>query len=428
MLMQRWIAGVAVAATMLGAGQAQAQAAPGDPLGPQFTITTQGGSAPQVARDAAGNFLAVWQEPYISARRYYADGTPQGPQFQVTPASQPSAHAPALAMSAAGDYVVAWRAFDPVDSATLIYARSFDAGGAPRSALLQVARLTQGAGYHSVAMAPDGRFVVVWNDFVQIYGPIPGVSEGTFALGYSTVHARRYALDGSGGAGNILVTSSLTNPTPLLGTYNAYAPQAAMDAQGNFVVVWEDKTALTNNVIYAQRYKASGLPAGLKTRINPTLPLVAYQPVVAMDHAGNYLIGWHVLHRISSNYSSGYDVWARRYSAAGLGQGAAFQVNAGPGGGVSIHEALDVALDPDGDAVVAWAGSPGNSCCVPSEIDLQRYSAAGAAQGGKTSVTPSGSDEVRITAPPSVAMDSYGNVVVIWFALEGLQARLYQAY
>lgn len=424
---KHWFASIAIAATLLAMGPAQA--GPGDPLGPQFNIATQTGGRgpPQVARDSAGNFLAVWEGPFISARRYYANGSPQGAPFRVTPTDQPSAHSPSLGMSSAGDYVVAWQAYDPVDSSSHIYARSFDAAGLPRSAVLHVTQLERDSGYHSVAMGADGRFVVVWNEFTQFYGPIPGSSEFTFSLGYSSVRAKRYALDGSPDGANLLVGTSVTNPVPILGTYNAVPPTVAMNAQGGFVVAWEDKTAASSSVIYARRYGAGGL-GGLKTRINPLLPLTAYQPTVAMDHAGNYLIGWHVLHKTGNNSSSGYDVWARRYSAAGAAQGAAFQVNAGAGGGVSIHEALDVALDPDGDAVVAWAGSPGNSCCVPSEIDLQRYSAAGAAQGGKTSVTPSGDESVRIPAAPSVAMDGYGNVVVVWYDLDGLQGRLYQAY
>jgi len=428
MPMKHWFASIAMAANLLATGPAQA--GPGDPLGPQFTIATQAGgrAPPQVARDAAGNFLAVWEGPFISARRYYANGTPQGPQFRVTPTDQPSAHSPSLAMSSAGDYVVAWQAYDPIDSSSHVYARSFDASGLPRSAVLHVAALTQGTGYHSVAMGPDGRFVVVWNDFVQFFAPIPGVSEGLLSAGYSNLRAQRYALNGSPDGGKLLVTTSVTNPTPLSGVHNASPPQAAMDAQGGFVVAWEDQTVTSASVIYARRYAAGGLGGGLKTRINPQFPLEAYQPSLAMDHAGNYLIGWHVRHFLSSNYSSGYDVWARRYSATGSAQGAAFQVNAGAGGGVSIQEAVDVALDPNGDAVVAWAGSPGDSCCVPSEIDLQRYSAAGVAQGGKTSVTPSGDESARIPAAPSVAMDSYGNVVVVWYELDDLKGRLYQAY
>lgn len=433
MRLMQGFASVAVIATALFAS-IPAQAGPGDPMGTAFTVTTSAGSGtPQVARDAAGNFLVVWRgempapAPPIYARRYYANGTPQGPEFAVD-APGFLATDPQLAMDAAGNYAIAWRAQDPITSATYIQARAFNASNAALSPVLRVAQLTQSAGYHSVAMAPDGRFVVVWNNFVVINGPIPGQDEGGFGVGYSTVQARRYNLDGSGGLGNILVNPSLTNPVPLLGIYNATPPRAAMDAQGNFVVVWEDRTLLTNSVIYAQRYRAGGLPAGLKTRINPLLPLQAFQPTVAMDHAGNYLVAWHTPHSTGNLSSSGYDLWARRYSAAGLGQGAAFQLNAS--GGISIEESLSVARDPDGDSVIAWTGSTGMYCCTPKEVDIQRYAADGSPRGGKTAVRSDPSDYgAPIVSAPTTAMDAYGNVVVVWYEPDGvLMGRLYQAY
>ncbi|HEY0914993.1 MAG TPA: hypothetical protein VGE22_09005 [Solimonas sp.] len=432
MQMKHWFARVAVVATALFT-MAPVQAGPGDPLGAAFTVTTSAGSGqPQVARDAAGNFLVVWQTelpaptPPINARRYYANGTPQGPEFAVAAPGNLGTD-PRVAMDAAGNYVIAWRASEPGTAATLILARTFNASNAPLSPVLQVARLTQNAGYHSVAMGPDGRFVVVWNNFVVINGPIPGQDEVGFGLGYSTVQAHRYNLNGSGGLGNILVNTSLTNPVPLLGIYNATPPKAAMDAQGNFVVVWEDRTVLTTSVVHAQRYRASGLPAGLKTRINPTLPLQAFQPAVAMDHAGAYLIAWHTPHNTGGLSSSGYDLWARRYSAAGLGQGAAFQLNTA--GGISIQESLGVARDADGDSVIAWTGSPADSCCIPQEVDIQRYGADGSPRGGKTTVRGDGTEHIRIVSAPTTAMDAYGNVVVVWYEPDGvLMGRLYQAY
>lgn len=407
-----------------------AHAAPGDPIGPEFLIATDGSpwEQPEVVRDAAGNFLVVWQaEQAIHARRYFADGTPQGPRFTVSPPDALLPSNPAVAMNASGGYVVAWEDFDLDADGIFIYAQSFTADGLPHSGVLEVAELTQGAGYHNVTMNADGDFVVAWTDIWRLIVPDPfNPNEGSISVGYSTVRAKRYAFDGSESSGNILVNLSITNPLPISGSFNAVRPAVAMNAQGAFVVAWEDRSLLLNTVIQAQRFNSNGLRAGLKSRVDdPGHIQGAIAPAVAMDDAGNYLIAWQVHHSTGPNSTSGHEVWARRYTRSrlfGMTRSDPFPVSSS---GISIHSQISLAMTPDGRATVAWGGSPSNICCVPQEVDIQRYAADGTPQGGQTMVSQ---PDARISAAPSVAMDSFGNPVVVWREPDGLKGRLYEAY
>lgn len=405
-------------------------AAPGDPLGPAFTVDAgdigESFGDPVIARDAAGNFVAAWTwqgrdsdnrfYSEVRVRRHYADGTPQGPAQTISPADH-RPQAPAVSMNAAGDYVVTWRSPDPARGAR-IHARSFDTSGAARSPLLDVARLGQGIGYHSVTMNAAGSFVVTWNNFTLL-GLIPTSNEGLLYIGGSTVHARRFGLDGSSN-GSILVSTSVTNPTPLFGTNGTAPPVAAVDAQGNFVVAWEDNTALLRPVIHARRFRHDGLGIGLKVRVNPLTQANASWPSIGMDAAGNYAIGWATPHQTSPNSYSGHDLHFRRYSSAGIAQGDPVQV----GDRLSLEPRSSLAMAPEGHFAIAWVGTPSAACCIPKQILLQHYSAAGTPQGGVVVVA----DDIATNESPTAGIDGYGNVAVIWKELQQLKARLYQGF
>lgn len=424
----RWLAtGTAI---LLLLGSPALPAAPGDPLGPALTVDAgdvgESFGNPVIARDAAGNFVAAWTwqgrdsenrfYSEVRVRRHYADGTPQGPAQTISPADH-RPQAPAVGMSAAGDYVVAWRSPDPVRGAR-VYARSFDASGAARSALLDVARLGQGIGYHSVAMNAAGRFVVTWSN-LALLGVVPTSSEGLLYLGGSTVNARRFEIDGSGTA-SLLVSSSLTNPTPLFGTNSSAPPVAAMDAQGNFVVAWEDNTALLSPVIYARRFRHDGLGLGLKVRVNPWTQANASWPSIGMDAAGNYAIAWATPHQTGADSYSGHDLHFKRYSSAGIAQGDPVQV----GDRLSLDPRSSLAMSADGRFAITWAGTPSVACCIPKQILLQHYSATGMPLGGLAVVA----DDIVTNESPTAGIDGYGNVAVIWKELQRLRARLYQGF
>ena len=188
-------------------------------------------------------------------------------------------------------------------------------------------------------------------------------------------------------------------------TINPNVAQAiATDANGNYVVVW------TSNLqdgslygIYAQRFNAQGIAQGAEFLINTTTADNQINPAVAMDTAGNFVVTW------SSNLQDGdgYGVYAQRFDAAGVSQGSEFQVHTTTVGGQGTPA---IAMANDGRFVIAWS-SGGQDPDGSTGIYAQRFDASGVAQGSEFRVNTYTTGIQQLT---SVAMDSAGNFVVTW--------------
>ena len=84
-------------------------------LGGEFQVNTETfgpQNLPAVAMDAAGNFVVAWagagqgDSIGIFAQRYDSAGAPQGGEFRVNTYTPDGQDAPAVAMDADGDFVV----------------------------------------------------------------------------------------------------------------------------------------------------------------------------------------------------------------------------------------------------------------------------------------------------------------------------------
>jgi len=154
-----------------------------DPLEP--------GSLPVVAANGSGRFIVAWAAAPtgdgpggIFVRRFDASGSPLGPPVR---ASTGAGHDFAATLSAndEGSFAVAWeRNWDGRGAG--IYARTFDAAGAPRGPEIPVNSDTEGDERDpSVALAGDGRFLVLWQSLAGISGQlytVTGARLGSEAL------------------------------------------------------------------------------------------------------------------------------------------------------------------------------------------------------------------------------------------------------
>jgi hypothetical protein len=241
---------------------------------------------------------------------------------------------------------------------------------------------TGSAGQRNVATDSQGNYVVTW------------ASAGQDGSGWG-VYAQRYSATGAPLGGEFRVnTTTLSDQT---------SPSVAMDANGDFVVVWQSNAEDGSGWgIYGQRYSSSGAAQGGEFRINVTTAGDQTSPSVAMSTTGDFVVAW----ASASQDGSGLGVYARRYSASGAAQGSEFRVNTTTAGD---QTAPSVAMGIAGDFVVAWqsSGQDGSGW----GIYAQRYSASGAAQGGEFRInTTTAGDQVS----PSVAVDLSGNFAVAW--------------
>ena len=238
----------------------------------------------------------------------------------------------------------------------------------------------------SVAIAPDGNFVVVWDSVGQ---------DGS----YLGIFGQRFAASGTPLGGEFQVNSYTTG--------RQYNPSVSGDDTGNFVVVWEsygqdgDRSG-----IFAQRFSVNGDKLGGEFQVNSHTPDLQRSPSVAVDPSGSFVVVWY------SDEQDGSDlgVFGQRFSAQGVPLGGEFQVNSFTPGDQFYPS---VASDPSGDFLVAWEsyGQDGDR----SGIFAQRFSVNGNKLGGEFRVS---SYTTGNQYYPHVAADGSGNFVVVWQSLD----------
>jgi hypothetical protein len=162
--------------------------------GAEFLINTTTASSQMtasVSMDATGNFVVVWQSNLqdgsgygVFGQRYDSAGNTLGGEFQINDTTAGSQQKANVAMTATGEFVVAWagqnQAGDGSDYA--IVARRYDATGSAVSGELLVNTTTSGAQSDpNVDIRDNGDFVVAWS------GNGPGDADGVFFQRFTAV-------------------------------------------------------------------------------------------------------------------------------------------------------------------------------------------------------------------------------------------------
>ncbi|MBI3448640.1 MAG: thrombospondin type 3 repeat-containing protein [Acidobacteria bacterium] len=158
----------------------------GSPLGSEFqvnTYTTDQQQRPSVAMDGSGSFVVAWDSRYqdgpytgVFAQRFDSAGAPQGAEFRVSAYTTTGQYSASIAVSGSGDFVVAWESYGQDGSSSGVSARRFGSTGAPMGSEFQVNTYTTNTQYYpSIAVDGTGRFVVIWQSYLQ-----DGSSHGIF--------------------------------------------------------------------------------------------------------------------------------------------------------------------------------------------------------------------------------------------------------
>jgi hypothetical protein len=179
-------------------------------------------------------------------------------------------------------------------------------------------------------------------------------------------------------------------------------PAVAADSEGDFVVVWDSYAQDGDGTgVFAQRYYSVGVAAGTEFQVNSSTMEYQSYPDVAVDADGDFVVTW--VSCCSSNA-----IFAQRYDSAGNPVGGEFQVSAFTSAYNYIGRP-DVALDADGDFVVAWSTYLGNGS--GTGVFAKRYISTGSPVGTEFAVDSYG---VGYQEEPSVAADANGNFVIVW--------------
>ncbi|MGQ0622636.1 MAG: hypothetical protein ACT4QA_22470 [Panacagrimonas sp.] len=374
-------------------GAAQA-ANPGDPLGPEFRVnsfTPGNQSSPAAAVDADGDAVVVWEGAGASgdgrdifAQRYNASGRPVGGAFRVNSVTDGIQSAPAVAIDAAGDFVIVWESDGQDGNGFGIFAQRYDAAASAVGGEFRAnTHTTSQQRVPVVAADADGDVVIVWRSFAQ-----DGDGFGIFAQRYDA-------------AGNPAGTEFRVNSHTQL---DQNFPTVTADADGDVVIAWQSGAQDGDGYgIFAQRYDAAGNPAGTEFRANTYTTSNQRDAAIAADANGNFLMAWR-----SDGQDGGNDrgVFAQRFDAAGNRVGNEFRANARR---EDVRDSPAVAVDADGDFVVLWESFIQDGSVF--DTYARRFDGTGSPIGSEFRVNTF-TDFFQVS--PTVAVDADGDFLIAW--------------
>ena len=319
--------------------------------GPEFqvnTYTTGNQDRPVVGMAPDGRFVIAWESQGVDGsddgvvgQRYAASGTPQGANLLVNSFTTGFQAEVAVAVARDGSFVVVWESPGQDGSSYGVFGQRYAASGSRLGVEFQVNTFTtNGQGRASVAIAPNKTFVVVWAS-----DQVPGGLFETFA--------QRFDAGGARIGSEFQVNTYTTGyQIPLRN-----GPAVAIDAGGNFVVVWTSYDPVGQNQdgssagAFGQRFSASGTRLGGEFQVNTYTTGFQYVPAVAADSNGNFVVVWES----EGQDGSGYGAFGQRFNSSGSRLGAEFQVNTYS---TSNQFGPTVTADAQGNFVVVWGDFP----------------------------------------------------------------------
>ena len=337
---------------------------------------------PQIAIDAAGNALAVWEQSdftrlNIWANRYAA-GNGWGSAVLIETDNAGDARLPQIAIDASGNALAVWVQWDGTRYS--IWANRYAAGSGWGSAE-EIESNTGHAYEPQIASDAAGNALAVWVQW-----------EGTR---YS-IWANRYAAGSGWGSAALIETDNAGH---------AYEPQIASDAAGNALAVWAQWDG-TRTSIWANRY-VLGSGWGSAELIEADNAGDAALPQIAIDAAGNALAVWE-----QSDFTR-LNIWANRY-AAGSGWGGAVLIETDNAGGAVLPQ---IASDASGNALAVWEQWDGTRW----NIQANRY----AVGSGWDSAVLIETDNAGDTKFPQIASDAAGNALAVWGQWDGTRYNIW---
>lgn len=314
---------------------------------PVNTATTGNQRLGEVAPLQAGGWVVVWHDAQgdgqgdgIKARRFLADGAPNGSEFTVNTLIAGSQVHPSVASFDDGGFLIAWR-----DDKSAVWTRRFDknAKALPGAVERPLAQDPAGSQTQPKVATLGGAVLTVWQTVVA--GQDPDV--------------RIRLLDAKGAT--LLAETSVSTAAPV----HASSPAVAAGAN-RFTVAWIAGSA-TGQKVRLRSFDAKGLPLGSDVEATPS-GLFQAQPAVAVAADGGALVAWTV---------GGADIEAQRFDAKGKAVDAPFHL---PKDDPTGKHSEPVLAATTGGFVAGWRG-PGSTADM---VVLQRLDSGGQPVGTET--------------------------------------------
>lgn len=349
---------------------------------------------PDVAIDDSGRFTVVWEGGGdIWHQRYNHLGLPGGPEVRVNTDPVLNAKFPTVAQADNGRFMVAWQVEEAGEQKN-IYARRYSNGGYPVNNDPEFKVNTTTSGHQSrpdLAMAGDGRFVIVWH------------CENREASGTYGIAAQRYDASAQKVGGELLVNTTTDG--------HQMRPAVAMTQTGDFMVAWyTQEPGDTVLDVAAQRFLADGQLDGPELLVNTYTTGDQYRPDVALANGGWSVVVW----ASDGQDGDGWGVFGQRFDDQGLPAGSEFQVNtttsANQGSDADAESVgPSVGMADDHSFVVTWYSDDQGP--TNREVYARRYDTLGTPAGGEFKV-----NDYAISSQHNsrVAVAGDGRFALVW--------------
>ncbi|MDD7805538.1 MAG: Ig-like domain-containing protein, partial [Endozoicomonas sp. (ex Botrylloides leachii)] len=301
-----------------------------------------------------GGFITTWvyevasedqggdgDDHSIKARRFNADGEPEGDEFIVNQSTYNHQVNPSVTELANGDVLMTWSSFHS-GSNYRVYGRRFDQDG---NALGDEFALFESAGNYqldaNISALEGGGYIVSWYDDYA-----DGNNSGVFAQRFNAEDE---------GFGQFQVNSYTTGAQD--------SPDTAGLSDGGYVIVWDGRgeNDTGTDSIYLRHYSSNGKTLQ-EVQVNNTAAGTQSEAQVTALAEGGFIVTWQ------SNHNGTYTIYGRHYGDDGKPLGVEFEVSQGTD--VNEYKSSVLALN-DGGFMVSWHAT--NQDGAGDDVYARRY-------------------------------------------------------
>jgi hypothetical protein len=190
-------------------------------------------------------------------------------------------------------------------------------------------------------------------------------------------------------------------------------PAVAGTNAGAFMTVWKGTSPTNANGVSGRFFTSTGNPRGADFLANKDLEQDQYDPAVARDAKGNFIVVW------SEVINGNSEIKGRLYGSTGAALGAPFKVNQDQAGTPTVPADFNPAVAATNDGfIVAWMsilpagnGFPGST----PQVLARKLGSTGTPVGTQVKINTGLVNGDR----PDVCVDTSGKPVVVWTSVDG---------
>jgi hypothetical protein len=194
------------------------------------------------------------------------------------------------------------------------------------------------------------------------------------------------------------------------GTGSAREPAVAMNAHGDFVVVWQAQEGSLGGErldVFAAVYGADGIPRTPAFMVNQQTTLDQLYPAVGVDGEGRFVVAWYTADQAGITPANVDNVSMRAFGADGTPATDEIQVNTWTDG---PHFRVNVGINDNGHMVISWGnnGQDGDLTGVFAQRGDSAGNLAATAPFQVNTITTAEQEN------PAVGISAAGDFLIAW--------------